>query len=131
MLNNLKQMKIFATAVNCMDGRVQEPVSKYLKRNFAVDFVDMITELGPDKIIAEESEAYKLGSIKQRLEISIEKHESKIIAMVGHAGCFGNPVEKNTQIAQILQSSATLKKWYPEVQIIPLWVGEDWLVEPI
>ncbi len=131
MLNNLNKMKIFATAVNCMDGRVQEPVSKYLKRNFAVDFVDMITELGPDKIIAEESEAYKLSSIKQRLEVSIEKHESKIIAMVGHAGCFGNPVEKNIQIAQILQSSATLKKWYPEVQIIPLWVGENWKVEPI
>ncbi len=124
-------MKIFATAVNCMDGRVQEPITKFLKRNFAVDFVDMITELGPDKIIAEDQERYKLNSIKQRLDISINKHESTIIAMVGHSGCYGNPVEKNAQMAQILQSSATLKKWYPEVQVIPLWVGEDWKVEPI
>lgn len=124
-------MKIFATAVNCMDGRVQEPVTKYLKTNFDVDYVDMITELGPDKIIAEDSERYKLNSIKQRLDISINKHASTIIAMVGHSGCYGNPVEKNAQIAQILQSSATLKNWYPDTQIIPLWIGEDWLVEPI
>ena len=124
-------MKIFATAVNCMHGQVQEPVIKFLKSNYKVDYVDMITELGPEKIIAEDSERYKINSIKQRLDVSVDNHGSKIILMAGHANCAGNPVEKETHVAQTLQASAALKKWFPEVVIIPVWIGEDWIVEPI
>ena len=43
----------FATAVNCMDGRVQKPVIEYLQKSFGVDYVDMVTEPGPNKILAE------------------------------------------------------------------------------
>lgn len=114
-----------------MDGRIQEPVINYLKSNFGIDYVDMITESGPDKILAEESDKYRMNSIKQRLEISINNHGSKIILMAGHAGCSTNPVEKEIHIAQILQSAAVLKNWFSEVQIIPVWIGEDWVVDPI
>jgi hypothetical protein len=114
-----------------MDGRILEPIIHYLKTNFDIDYVDMITESGPEKIIAEDSEKYKINSIKQRLDISINKHGSKIILMAGHAGCTTNPVEKETHIAQVLQSSAALKNWFPQVQIIPVWIGDDWVVEPI
>jgi len=124
-------MKIFATAVNCMDGRVQEPVIRYMKTHFNVDYVDMITEPGPDKILAENSDKYKMNSIKQRLDISVKKHGSKVILMAGHAGCAGNPVDKETHIAQTLNSAATIREWYPEVQIVPVWIGEEWNVEPL
>ena len=124
-------MKTFAAAVNCMDGRVQEPVIQYLKNNFGVDYIDMITEPGPDKIIAEDSDKYKMNSIKQRLDISVNLHGSKFIVMVGHADCAGNPVEKDIHIAQTLQSSATLKSWFPDVQVIPVWIGDDWIVQPL
>lgn len=33
----------FATAINCMDGRVQIPVIEYIKSKYEVDYVDMIT----------------------------------------------------------------------------------------
>ncbi len=36
----------FATAINCMDGRVQLPVIAYLKSKYVVDYVDAITEPG-------------------------------------------------------------------------------------
>jgi len=39
---------IFCTAVNCMDGRVQLPVINYLKERFSANYVDMITEPGPN-----------------------------------------------------------------------------------
>jgi hypothetical protein len=45
----------FATALNCMDGRVQIPIIEFLKKKFKVDYVDMITEPGIDKILAEEN----------------------------------------------------------------------------
>ena len=47
--------KKFATAISCMDGRVQDPISRYIKEKFNVDYVDTITEPGPNKIIAENS----------------------------------------------------------------------------
>jgi len=32
----------YCTVINCMDGRVQLPVIKYLKERFDVDYVDSI-----------------------------------------------------------------------------------------
>ena len=125
------KMKTFAAAVNCMDGRVQEPVIRYLKKHFEVDYVDMITEPGPDGILSEEQEGFRVNSIKQRLDISINKHGSKIILMVGHDDCAGNPVDKETHIVQSLNSAARIKKWYPDVEVIPVWINDRWEVEPI
>lgn len=42
--------KIFATTINCMNGRVQIPVIDYMKSKYGVDYVDMVTEPGPNKI---------------------------------------------------------------------------------
>jgi hypothetical protein len=35
-----------------MDGRVQLPVIEWMKRNYALDYIDMITEPGSDKIMS-------------------------------------------------------------------------------
>ncbi len=124
-------MKKFATAVNCTDGRVQEPVIQYLKKQYGVHYVDMITEAGPDKILAENKEKYKINSIKQRIELSLRQHGSSVVLMAGHAHCDGNPVDKKIHIAQILNSAATIRNWYPDIEIIPVWIGEDWKIEPL
>ena len=34
----------FATSISCMDGRIQIPISQWIKENYSVDFVDTITE---------------------------------------------------------------------------------------
>lgn len=124
-------MDVFATAVICVDGRIQEPVQKFLKKKYRVDFVDVITEPGPAKILAEHSDIYKIKSIKQRLDMSVENSGSRIILMGGHHDCSSNPVEKDTHIAQILNASALLKEWYPDVNVIPVWISERWEVEPL
>ena len=43
----------FACAINCMDGRVQDAVKNYMKSTYGVDWVDQITEPGPNKILCE------------------------------------------------------------------------------
>jgi len=53
--------KRFATAINCMDGRTQEPVITWIKKNYHVDFVDMITEPGPVKYLAREPQGPTSG----------------------------------------------------------------------
>ncbi len=59
------------------------------------------------------------------------KHNSKLIAIVGHHDCAGNPVEKETQLKQILSAIKTVKSWNFEVQIIGLWVDERWEVNDL
>ena len=39
----MKEQYKFGTAINCIDGRTQQPVIDYIKQNYAVDMVDMIT----------------------------------------------------------------------------------------
>lgn len=114
-----------------MDGRVQEPVIQFLKSNYQVDFVDMITESGPDRIMAEETEKLKVNAIRQRLDFSLKNHGSRVILVAGHADCAGNPVDRDTHIAQILNASATIRKWFPDAEIVPVWIGDDWKVEPL
>jgi len=120
--------KKFATALNCMDGRVQEPIIKFLKNKYKVDFVDMITEPGIDKIIAEGDKKI-LAEIKQKIEISVKKHGSKIITIVGHADCAGNPVEKEAHLEQIRKGKEIIRLMNFKVKILGLWLNEKWKVE--
>jgi carbonic anhydrase len=122
--------KKFATALNCMDGRVQEPVIKFLKEKYKVDFVDMITEPGIDRILAEGDKKI-LEEIKNKIEISIKKHGSKVVAIVGHTDCAGNPVGKRKHLRQIRKGKEILKSMNIEVEILGLWVNEKWEVEVV
>ncbi|MBC7345036.1 MAG: hypothetical protein H5U03_06435, partial [Clostridia bacterium] len=88
----------FAATINCMDGRTQLPVINYVKDKYGVDYVDVITEPGPNKLLAERGDEALLASIRRRLEISVLKHGSRHVVIVGHHDCAGNPVEKETQL---------------------------------
>ena len=72
-----------------MDGRVQLPVIKYLQNRFSADYIDTITEIALDLILAEEHNPDLVESILQRPDISVEKHDTKGIAVVGHYVALG------------------------------------------
>ena len=120
--------KIFATAINCMDGRVQIPVIEWLKRQYGVDYVDMITEPGPERLLAEGKDQTGIESIQKRLEISVTRHNSSLVAIVGHHDCARNPADKETQLEQILSAIETVESWNFEVEVIGLRVDENWEV---
>jgi hypothetical protein len=111
-----------------MDGRVQIPVSEYIRETYAVNFVAMITEPGPNKTLSENAEKEIIESLKRRVKISVHKHESKLIAIVGHHDCAGNPVDRDIQIKQIHKACKVVGSWSFDVQIIGLWVNENWEV---
>lgn len=118
----------FATAISCMDGRVQIPVIEYIKQNYRVDYVDMITEPGPNKILADNDDKTVLTSIKKRVLISLDRHKSKLIFVVGHHDCAGNPADKETQLTQIILAVNAIKFWTLDAKILGLWVDENWRV---
>jgi len=123
--------KKFATAINCMDGRAQLPVIDWLKTQFNVDYVDMITEPGPNKILAENKPSRLIESLQRRVKISVDKHQSLGIAVIGHYDCAGNPVEKDQQIHQIKTAVKTLQSWGFDLPVIGLWIDDQWTVQRV
>jgi len=121
----------FATAINCMDGRVQVPANEWIKKKFRVDYVDTITEPGPNKILAENKDSAAVDSIKRRVAISVNKHGSKYIAVLGHHDCAGNPVDKESQLVHIKSAVKAVNSWGFPVETIGLWVDENWQVSEV
>lgn len=121
----------FATAINCMDGRIQQPTIDFMKKKFHVDYVDTITEPGPIKALSEKSDITTLDSIKRRVDISVNGHGSKIIAIAGHFDCAGNPLGKNIQLVQLDKAAATVAAWGFGVKILRLWIDDTWTVHVI
>jgi len=123
--------KTFVTTINCMDGRVQIPVNEYLMSKYKVDYVDTITEAGPNKILADADNAILVESIKVRYEVSTIKHDSKVVAIVGHYDCGGNTAEEAEQLVQIKKACEHVATWNENVKVIGLWVDETWAVNEI
>jgi len=120
---------VFGTAINCMDGRTQLPVNEYLRGHYKLDYIDTVTEPGPVKILAENQAG--TASIQNRVKISVEAHGSKLIAVVAHHDCAGNPVPNELQLEQLELALKTVHSWNYEVQCIALWVDENWQVSPV
>ena len=121
----------FCTAINCMDGRVQIPVIKFLQDRFGTEYVDVITEPGPNRILAEQGDGPQTLSILARLDISVKRHGSRGIAVVGHYDCAGNPSEEATQERQTRTAVDMLRSRYGQAEVIGLWVDEYWRVVEI
>jgi hypothetical protein len=109
-----------------MDGRTQLPVNEYLRERLDVDYVDTITEAGPVLILSEQQDSQTAKSILERVNISVNKHGSKSIAIVAHFDCAGNPADKDKQLSQLKTATQWLSGTYPDVNILGLWVDSDW-----
>ncbi|MEA4825719.1 carbonic anhydrase [Clostridium sp. JNZ J1-5] len=118
----------FAAAISCIDGRAQQPVIDYMKNKYGIKYLDMITEPGPNKIVADQQDITVINSIKRKLDISIGVHGSKVIAVVGHYDCAGNPVGEEEHIRYIKSAVNNVKEWGLNVEVIGLWVNHEWQV---
>ena len=121
----------FCTVINCMDGRVQDCVNAFMKKRFGTDFVDVVTEPGPIRMLSERSDEGVVNSILKRVDISVNKHGSKAIGIVSHYDCTGNPVSKEIQNKQLRESVEYISDKYQEAEVIGLWVSSEWKVEEV
>ena len=124
-------MDSFFTAINCMDGRVQLPVIKYIQEKFGVSYVDMITEPGPILYLSEHTTSKLADSIFNRVNVSVNRHSPKGIVVTGHYDCLGNPASKETQIIQIKKSKAILEYSFPQLPVYGLWLDENFIVHEV
>jgi hypothetical protein len=111
-----------------MDGRAQLPVLSWIKENYPVDFVDVITEAGMDGVLAEQKD---ISEIQRSIKVSVELNRSKRLFVVGHHDCRGNPVDEAKHRKAILAAVARLKPLWPNQEVFGLWVTDRWTVEQI
>ncbi len=122
-------MKNFATCLNCIDGRAQLPVINWIIETHGYDYVDLITEPGIIKLLAENEKI--TPDFLDKIQISIEKHNSDHLFLVAHYDCAGNPVSDHIQKKQIYMAVDKLKDKVRGVTITGLWVNDDWRVEEV
>ncbi len=119
----------FATVINCMDGRVQDPVNNWMKEKTGASYIDVITEAGPDRIMASTATASRL--ILQRILVSRDKHKSTELTLVAHHDCAGNPGSKAMHIEHLKKSGKIMETWNLGMHIMLVWVDENWQLELI
>lgn len=118
----------FVTVVNCMDGRVQEQVREYVFNVFDKKHIDTITLAGPCKVISENRKTAIVKNLKFRIDISVNKHGSNYIYIVGHSDCAGITRCDDTQKDYLIDSVAKLKEWYPNTTIQALWIDSNFKI---
>jgi len=121
----------FCTAINCMDGRVQLPIIRYLMDRFGCAYVDVVTEAGPVRSMAEAPDAEVTRSILRRVAVSVEKHGSSMVAVVAHWDCAGNPLPESEQRRQLRASVDLVVRSFPGVRVLGLWADQQWTVEEV
>lgn len=131
------QNEIFFTSVGCMDGRVQEPIANFGRREFGALYPDTITEAGLVGKLAQEKlpEDLKSEFAFKLLEVSLGLHKSRGIIVHGHQKCAGNPVDDNKHLDDIRQSVERIEQMTKgKVPVIGVFVRETdkgWIVEKV
>ena len=113
----------FATAITCIDGRVQQPISDWMKLHTNVDYVDLVTEPGPDKVLSS-GPSNLLEDIIRRARFSVLHHQSPVVAVTGHHDCAANDANRDEHLEQILEGVRVVLAHQMGVRILGLWLNE-------
>ena len=119
-------METRATCLNCMDGRVQLPVLTWIKANYPVDYVDVITEAGMDGVLSKQED---ISEVLRSIKVSVNLNKSTRLFIVGHYDCRGNPVDEHFHREEIVNAVKRLKPLWPSQEVVGLWVNAQWQVE--
>src|SRR5690242_12080622 len=125
----------FGTAINCIDGRTQEVVIDHIKRNYGVNAVDLVTYPGVDGILSSAKQGKSsediIAPIRNAVSISIEKHGSNVIAVVGHHDCAGNPGDREHHYAGIRNAMSEVSSWNFPGRVVGFYVNDKLEMEEV
>jgi hypothetical protein len=73
-----------------------------------------------------------LGSVRSRLLISLNKHGSETLVIVGHDDCAGNPVSREVHFTHIRKAVEVVRDWNLTIkEIVGIWVDKEWQVSKV
>lgn len=138
-----KPLHGYGTGIGCMDGNVQGALRKWTKRNRGVKWVDLITQPGINKVLAENTNTPIIENISDLLRLSIFKHRSRTVVIAAHHSCLGNPVDKETQLLDLEKAEKRIRGMidsfplyeiginFKDITIDCLWINEQWMPENV
>lgn len=113
----------FATSLSCIDGRIQWPLSEWIRKRSGADYVDTVTEPGMDKRLS--GDAAVAEAVRKKAVISVRAHGSRTIVVSGHADCAGNPVPDDAHRRQIAECVRVVQTWGTGAEVIGVFVDSE------
>lgn len=100
-----------------------------MRRTYGVDYVDLITEPGPEWALTDPARAAVQAAIQRNARFSVAGHDAELVAVTAHDDCLGNDAEPGTRLAQLRAAQRLVTGWDLGVDVIALWVHMDGKVE--
>lgn len=119
----------FATSLSCIDGRVQAPLSEWIRRMSGAEYVDTVTEPGMDRALSGGGAAAE--SLRKKANISVRAHGSRLIVVSGHADCAGNPVSDEEHMRQVAECVRVAESWGTGAEVAGVFVDSERRVVPV
>lgn len=119
----------YCTAVCCIDGRIHGPLVDWLRHTLSVDYVDLITEPGPERALTQ-SWRRELD-VKERVQVSVRAHGTRVAALVAHHGCAANPSPEQEQLRELRQAVERIRGWQLFADVLALYVDGSRVVRPV
>jgi hypothetical protein len=90
-----------------------------------------VTFPGADGLFSNGNHSEEIALIRKAVSISTERHGSRIIAVVGHYDCAGNPVTREHHYMHIRMAMSEVSSWNLHAQIIGLYVNDKQEIEEV
>lgn len=120
----------FAAVISCVDGRVQPPLSQWMRARSGVEYIDTITVPGPDLVLTR-GVADVVAGLRQSLVISVTAHGTSVVAVAGHTDCAAFPATADEHRQAISRAVQVVASWGLPVHIVGLWLNTQWQVEMV
>lgn len=117
----------FATAIGCIDGRIQTTLNEWVRQVAGVEYVDTITWPGANGALADG----EIGGIRRALEISASAHGSRLVVVAGHHDCAAHPGTAEEHRLIVAKAVERVRSWNLPVEVIGAWIGPDWKTERV
>lgn len=126
-----KKDNSFATVITCIDGRIQESAAKWAKKEFEVEFVDMITWPGAECVLAGTGD--EIIALRKNINKRLTNHASPFIIIAGHDHCTYNNVLKDEKVKQLQTAIKVVQSWKLEgvKSVRGIYIEERWIPEEI
>jgi Putative carbonic anhydrase len=118
----------FGTAINCIDGRTQLPLINWLREVQQLEYIDLITEPGPDGLLARDPQR-AADLVLPKVRLSLARHASPLLVIAAHHDCLANPISDEEHRALLIPALGVLRGWQLGVKVMALWVNASWSVD--
>ncbi|HSA83498.1 MAG TPA: carbonic anhydrase [Patescibacteria group bacterium] len=133
----------FVAAADCIDGRTSDPLKRLAQRETGAKrvYVDATTAPGMVGRLSR-NDRRVIAAVEEAIGISIDRHGSDRVYVVGHAHCAGNRVEDREHMQHVLDAADVVRRLVPRTKggnprtvVVPTFVAPDtsgrWRARPL